>query len=231
MYCINCGVKLADTEEKCPLCGVSVYHPELHRPGTEPLYPRHRYPAPQAASRAVQIVVTTLMAIAVLITLYIDYQINAAVTWSGFAAGGIGLAYILLVLPFWFKRINPLLYCPGLFAAVALYLLYIAYKTEGSWFWGFALPVTAYVGVLVTGQVHLLMRRRDKALTIVGGGFIGIGCLMVLMEHLICTVFERARFVGWSVYPLISLVLLGAMLIFLAVNRRAREKMERKFFI
>ena len=96
---------------------------------------------------------------------------------------------------------------------------------------GFALPVTAYVGVLVTVQVHLLMRRRDKALTIVGGGLIGMGCLMVLMEQLICTVFERARFVGWSVYPLISLVLLGAMLIFLAVNRRAREKMERKFFI
>ena len=29
MYCIKCGVKLADTEKKCPLCGTVVYHPEF----------------------------------------------------------------------------------------------------------------------------------------------------------------------------------------------------------
>ena len=80
-------------------------------------------------------------------------------------------------------------------------------------------------------QVYLLSRRRDMALTILGGGFIALGFLMILMEHLIFHVFQRERFVGWSVYPLISLALFGAMLIFLAVNRRAREKMERKFFI
>ena len=31
MYCINCGVKLADTEHICPLCGTEVFHPELMR--------------------------------------------------------------------------------------------------------------------------------------------------------------------------------------------------------
>lgn len=66
MYCINCGVKLEDTESRCPLCGVTVYHPELTRQTAEPLYPRHRYPAPEAASKAAHIVVSTLMAIALL---------------------------------------------------------------------------------------------------------------------------------------------------------------------
>ena len=85
--------------------------------------------------------------------------------------------------------------------------------------------------MLLTIQVHLLMRRRDKVLTILGCGFIAVGFLMLLMEYWIIQVFDRVKFVGWSVYPLISLSLFGAMLIFLAVNRRAREKMERKFFI
>ena len=231
MYCINCGVKLADTEAKCPLCGVRVYHPDLGTPSGEPLYPRHRYPAPETASKAAQIVVSTIMAIAMLTTLYIDFQINKAVTWSGFSTGGIVVAYVLLVLPFWFKRVNPLMYMPTLTVTVALFLLYINHVTRGSWFFGFALPVTVYLGTVLTVQVYLLMRRRDKVLTILGCGFIAVGMLMLLMEHLIYLVFERVHFVGWSVYPLISLVLFGAMFIFLAVNRRAREKMERKFFI
>ena len=186
---------------------------------------------PEAESRAALIVITTVMAIALLTSMYIDYQINKAVTWSGFVTGGIVVAYVLLVLPFWFKRVNPLIYVPGLTATVALFLLYINHVTQGSWFWGFALPVTVYVGTGLTIQVYLLMRRRDKVLTILGCGFIAVGFLMLLMEYWIIQVFDRVKFVGWSVYPLISLSLFGAMLVFLAVNRRAREKMERKFFI
>lgn len=231
MYCINCGVKLADTEEKCPLCGVTVCHPDFPKPVGEPLYPRHRYPAPRAASKAAQIVVTTLMAIAFLTTLFVDFQVNGGITWSGIAAGGIAFGYILLVLPFWFKRVNHLVYVPGVFLAAALYLLYINCAVDGDWFLGFALPVTVYAGVLVTVMVHLLLRRRDRALAVLGGGFIALAVLMPLMEGLIVAVFHRPRVVGWSVYPLISLALLGVMLIFLAVNRRAREKMEQKFFI
>ena len=37
MYCIQCGVKLADTEKTCPLCATVVYHPQLERPHAEPL--------------------------------------------------------------------------------------------------------------------------------------------------------------------------------------------------
>ena len=31
MYCVNCGVKLADTEQFCPLCGVKALHPDVER--------------------------------------------------------------------------------------------------------------------------------------------------------------------------------------------------------
>ena len=37
MYCVRCGVKLADTEEKCPLCGTTVYHPDIRREEVFPL--------------------------------------------------------------------------------------------------------------------------------------------------------------------------------------------------
>ena len=33
-YCVNCGVELAPSEKRCPLCGVEVVNPA--KPWTEP---------------------------------------------------------------------------------------------------------------------------------------------------------------------------------------------------
>ena len=231
MYCINCGVKLEDTEKRCPLCGVTVYHPEISRPEAAPLYPPHRYPVAEAASKAAQIVITTLMAIAALTNLFIDRQINGTVSWGGIVAGGIWVAFVLVVFPFWFKKVNATMYLGTAVISIALYLWYICRVTGGSWFWTFALPVTAYIGALIYVQTILLLRWRKKALVILGAGFFALGLLMPLMEYLMEVTFHPEGYPAWSVYPLMGLFLLGGMLIFLAVNHRAREKMEEKFFV
>lgn len=231
MYCVNCGVKLADTEQVCPLCGVTAYHPDIVRQKEESLYPQRRYPVQQPDSKAAQVVITTLFLLPILITLLCDLQINAAVTWSGFVAGALLAGYVILVLPFWFTRPNPVIFVPCGFAAVGLYLLYINWTVGGDWFLSFAFPVTGTVGLIVTAVVTLLRYLRKGKLYIIGGAAIALGVFMPLMEFLINYTFDHTRFVAWSLYPLVALVLLGGMLIFLAVNRQARETMERKFFI
>ena len=231
MYCVNCGVKLADTEKRCPLCGVEAFHPDIVRGEAEPLYPQERYPVPQINSKAAQIVLTTIVLIALLTTLWCDWQINHAVTWSGFVTGALLVGYVIFLLPFWFRKPNPVIFLPGGFAAVGFYLLYINAVTGGNWFLSFAFPVTAYVGLIVTAVVALLRYVPWSGLYIFGGASIALGLFMPLMEYLIYVTFQRPRFVGWSLYPLITLVLLGGMLIFLAICRPARETMERKFFI
>ena len=42
MYCIKCGVELKDSEEKCPLCGTVVFHPDMKRPDGEKPYPAEK---------------------------------------------------------------------------------------------------------------------------------------------------------------------------------------------
>ena len=39
MYCVKCGVELADSEKKCPLCGTPVFHPDIPRNLSEPPFP------------------------------------------------------------------------------------------------------------------------------------------------------------------------------------------------
>ena len=54
---------------------------------------------------------------------------------------------------------------------------------------------------------------------------------MPVIELLIHITFDFSNFIAWCIYPALVLVVLGAMLIFLAINDHAREAMEKKFFI
>lgn len=231
MYCINCGVKLADTEKRCPLCGTVVFHPELNRPEAEPLYPQDQVPVPKVNSRIANVIVTAAFLLPILITLLCDLQMNGGVTWSGFVIGALLAGYVILVLPTWFRKPNPVIFVPCGFVAVGLYLLYISLATGGHWFLSFGFPVTGAVGLIVTTVVTLLRYVRRGRLYVFGGAAIALGAFMPVMELLMNLTFHFQKFKWWSLYPMIPLVLLGGVLIFLAAYRPARESMERKFFI
>lgn len=231
MYCINCGVKLADTEKKCPLCATEVYHPTLKQAAEAPAYPPEKHPLPPKSSRLLQTVATVLFVLPLVLVLIADLKEQGRVTWSGFVIGALLVGYVCVVLPVWFKRPNPVIFVPCGFASVLVYLLYISLATHGGWFMSFAFPVVGSMGIVVTAMTALLRYVRKGKLYIYGGGAIAFGLLILMMEFLLDITFGISRFYGWSLYPLTTLVLLGGLLIFLAICRSAREVMERKFFI
>lgn len=231
MYCVNCGVKLADSEKQCPLCGTVVFHPDIRQPEGERLYPENQLPQPQVSSRGAQIIATAVFFLPMLISFQCDLQINRAITWSGYVIGALLTAYVVIVLPQWFRRPNPVIFCGVNFLTIGLYLLYINQVTQGDWFLSFAFPVTGFVGLLLTTVTALLRYVRRGRLYIAGGALIALGAFMPVMELLLCVTFVPIRFYGWSFYPLSALVVLGGMLIFLAIHNPARETMQRKFFV
>lgn len=231
MYCVNCGVKLADTEKLCPLCETAVYHPEISREKASPLYPENHFPPQRPRSLAGPIILSTAFLMPMLITLLCDLRINGAVTWSGFVTGALLVGYIILAMPVWFRKPDPavLVFCD--FAAIGLYLMYINRAVGGHWFWGFGFPLVAAVDIIVTAVVLLMRHFAKYGLFIFGGAAVALGAFMPLLEHLINLTFDRTRFLAWSLYPLTALVLLGLMLIFLGANSAARQTLERKIFL
>lgn len=229
MYCVNCGVKLSDGEKKCPLCATVVFHPDIPHPQGEKLYPADRMPIPQVNSRGLQIILTALFLIPILICLQCDLLVKGGITWSGYVTGALLTGYVVMVLPMWFRQAGKVLFCALDFLVAVVYLFYINAATGGSWFWTFALPVTVGIGAISTGLVALA-GRRGRRLYVFGGALIALGGFMLMIENLLCLTFGLG-FYGWSLYPLTVLGILGGMLIFLAVNRRAREKMEKRFFL
>ena len=230
MYCVYCGVKLADSEEFCPLCGTKALRPEGQENNVQRLYPQkdHR---PIVTSYGLYGILTALFLLAMAIPFQCDLLINGRVTWSGFVIGGVAVAYVAMVLPGWFQKPNPVIFTPCTFAAVGLYLLYIDLATGGSWFLSFGLPVTGFMGLLVTAMVTLLRYVPRGILYILGGAALTLGLFMPVMELLLALTFPAIAFAGWSWIPLTGLALLGGTLIFLAICRPARETAKRKLFI
>jgi len=231
MFCIKCGVKLADTEKSCPLCGTRVYHPDLEQGEGELLYPKRSYPARDPHPLGLPIFATAVLLVPFIVVLLCDLRFSRTITWSGYVMGAILLVYEMFILPLWFRRRNPVIFVPCAFAAVGVYLLYVNFASGGNWFLSFAFPILGCVGVIVTTTVILLRYIKRGTLYIWGGAIIAFGAMMPLLEFLLYFTFEFKKMVGWAFYPLVSLGLIGGLLIFLAICRPAREVMERKFFI
>lgn len=231
MYCINCGVKLSDTEKRCPLCQTVVCHPDFPLQEAAPLYPEVLGPEPRMSSWMAQSIITAVYILAISVCFVCDLHMGGGITWAGYVIGGLLLSYIIMILPIWFLKPNPVIFVPCDFAAIGLYLLYINLATDGRWFLSFAFPITGFVGLLVTTVVVLRRYIRRGRLYVFGGAILALGAFMPLMEFLLYITFPSIGFIGWYLYPLIALGLLGGMLLFLAICRPARHTMARKFFI
>lgn len=230
MYCIHCGVKLAQVQTICPLCGTKMVLPEEFQP-EPPLYPENKYPKAEKRQLWPQGIIAAAFLLPMLIVVICDYQMGSLISWSGYVVGALLVAYVALGLPTWFRRPNPVIFVPCSFVAAGLYLLYIDLVTGGSWFLSFAFPVAGGLGVIATAVATLLKYVRRGKLFILGGATVALGGMCLLTEFLMTVTFEGFRFVGWSLYPLVVLAVLGGVLIFLGICRPAREVMERKTFL
>ena len=229
MYCIKCGVELAESEKRCPLCNTIVFNPEIEIDEVEKQYPVSKYPIGALKPSAWLFIATAISLFSLAIVFACDFNINNTITWSGIVAGALLVVYSAVVLPFWFTKPNPTIFVPVWFLVVGLFLCNLNFTFGGSWFLTFAFPIVGGLGVITTAMVTLWHYLKKGRLFIVGGAVILYGLLILLMEFLMYVTFQMP-IIWWSLFPLSVFFLLGAVLIFLGISRPAREAIERKFF-
>ena len=227
MYCINCGVKLDNSLDKCPLCDTVVPIPNPH--AEEKLYPTQKLPKIMPKSKTLSASLLILLFIPLILTFFSDIHDNKQLDWFGFVAGAIFVSYVILALPIWFRNPNPVIFIPCDFAAALPYLFYINWKIGGNWFFSFALPAVGGFALIISALITLLHYLKKGRLFIIGGFFMVLGAFTLLLEFLMANTFEE-KFIGWSLYPLVTLALFGCMLLYLAINKKAREMAKRKLF-
>ena len=229
MYCVNCGAKLEAGEDKCPLCSIRVYHPDIVVEKEKRQYPENRMPKIKHRSAIFNGAVIIMFLIPVVVSFLADYHFDRQIKWFGYVLGALVMAYTAFALPMWFRKPNPVIFTPCVAVEAIGYLLYINCITAGKWFLTFAFPVAGGFGIIVTTAVTLLHYIKKGRLYIWGGTFTLTGAFIMLIEYFMSVTFD-IDFFGWSLYPLAVLVILGALMFYLAINKSAREVMERKLF-
>lgn len=230
MYCVKCGVELAESERKCPLCSTPVYFPDLD-PDPERPFPDTPPAHERVNPRGILFIISFVALITALISVFADINTSGTFSRSGYVVGGVILAYVVFILPSWFVKPSPAIFAPVDFAVTALYVWYIAYATGGDWFVTFALPVIGGAALIMCSLVILCYYIRRGYLFIFGGATIATGLFTCLIELLVNLEFEPNLGFLWSPYPAITLTLLGMMLIVIAIVKPFRESLARIFNI
>lgn len=228
MYCVQCGVRLAEGTEKCPLCATPVWNPNgtVSAVTFPPTYPeakgRHRC--------AIVFTITVLSVIACAIVFAVFQKYYKDMAACGVVDLGILLGYILFVLPFWFRKPNPVIFLPIGHAAAAGYLLYLNIYSKGSWFLSFAGPIILTSMVLTTTLATLIRYVRGGRYFIFGGAFLLLGGATILIEGLAHLTFGIG-FAVWSPYTAGLCGVIAIVLILAGIIRPMRDFFNRMFFI
>lgn len=231
MYCIKCGVKLCDSERSCPLCGTKVYHPELIIRHSPPPYPAVSEKKERISKKGIVFILSMLFVLPIILLLLIDLRISGSIGWSGIACAGIVLAYVMCVLPLWFKKPNPVIFVPIDFVLSAAYLLYIDLFFEGGWFLSFAFPVCGIFCVISTAATVCFRYLRRGKLYIYSGLCYSLGGSCMLIEFFTNITFGIRNYLLWSLYPAVACFIIGTAVLVIAVCKPMRESLEKRLFI
>ena len=230
MYCVKCGVKLQDGVKECPLCHTPVLYDEQSVKDFYCTY-SEKYPKATQHEKYLKLsFITTILIGAALACLVACLTIKGKIGWSAYAILGIGLFYIIFVLPFWFKEYKAMLFIPIDYVSVCLFLLFVCLYNHGHWFLSFAFPITMIIAVLTIGGIALYKYTKGGRIMITGCLLIAIGLSFMLVELFQHITFHTPMFI-WSLYCVCVFVLAGLFLLISSLIPSLKSYLERKFFI
>lgn len=231
-YCVKCGVKLEESERRCPLCQTVVYHPDLFEDsdGNIP-YPKIKPEVKRMHKKLKILIASIIIMIPTVLTLICDYSINKKIVWSDIVVSAVCFSYCLVFIPLIFNKKNVLLYLIIDFFSLLLFLKYIEYTIGGKWFIKFAFPISVSAALIALAAIIINRYVNPSYLLTSALVFILSGIDCVLIEFLLCITFmKRVHFI-WSYYPLITFIAVGVILLICYKNQHLREQIIKRFFI
>ena len=229
MYCVYCGVRLQDGAPECPLCHTKVQAVPPLASGESSYSDRYPRTESQSGKLLALGLVTVILAAVGLGCIIFCLKSTGTIGWSGFAALGIALGWVWVILPFLFPRWRPMIFLPIDFACLAGYLLYICASTGGNWFLSFAFPVTLIAAVLTLAGVAMMRYIVQGRLRLMSLLLITIGLSFMLIEFFQHITFGTPMFV-WSLYCVVGFCLIGLFLFAASFIPHLRDALRRKFF-
>ncbi|MEG1560503.1 MAG: DUF6320 domain-containing protein [Clostridia bacterium] len=235
-YCVNCGVELAPSEKKCPLCGVVLTNPLS--PWCEPEKP----PYPETIelkhqnidSRYGATLGTMLLSIPSVLTLLGNLIINNEITWSLYVIGACACLFVYILLPSLLKKRANIYILLGFDVSITLlYLMLIEYLsgTFETWVLSLGAPITLIIGLFAVVATFVIRRKRIHGLY-KPAIILPLFSVSVVAIEITINYFLTDSFVlRWSLYVLSVFCVIGILLSIIEKNQNLKDEIKRRLFV
>lgn len=233
MYCVNCGVKLEDSLEKCPLCNTPVYHPEqtVRRKEISP-YPTKRGTVEKVRRTDIAILLIVLLGSTALGCGILNLFVYTKSLWSLYVITACAVI-LLFCLPILLYRKLPMVVMTLIDGgALLLYVYMVAIVNDGMhWFKGIAVPVVL-LGTLLT-MIFVYMKQH------VSKSILFTAMLVVIESAVFCVginisvlyYMEHKVEITWSAVVLVCAVIITISLVTVMRVSRLREEVRRRMHL
>ena len=233
-YCVNCGVKLATSEKKCPLCNTEVINPnETEQEKKESLYSHkyEEYPMRRLNVNYLTQIILSVIAVGVVVQTLCNFLISFRISWSLYAIGAFGLL-VCFALPILTKIKSPYISTMIDVVVLALYIYMIAVKTNGElWYFEFYLPLHLLSSIYVFCMVIFLRKKRRNYFRAGGISLLFVSLLLILIELLLDIFIVGKVYLIWSLCCAPLLIAIAVLLLVIAANPKLREEMSRRLYM
>lgn len=232
-YCVNCGVKLADSEKKCPLCQTEVINPkDISQKNINKPYPDNTITFDILPDSVKALLVTVIFVLPIAVSLICNYSISSVISWSKFVVLSLLFIYsISFYSILCFKKNSNIFNIIVYHVLLCAYLFSMNELCKGNWFLTFALPLVLLLFVFFLVITLVITKNHLTKLFCTGFIMLLAGVFCVFLETILNFAFKFRTTILWSIYPCITLFLISIILFIIDFNKPWKEQLEKKLFL
>ncbi len=233
-YCVNCGVELDKSAEKCALCQTPIINPmeyEASKSISTPYPDKVVLPA-GVRRRYVAFIISMVLLIPNIVCGIINLLIPSSGIWAVYVIATSTLVWVLFVQPFLWKKVPPYTLIAIDAVTVGLYLyIFYAVGNEKGWFYQIAMPMLLILEAMLLATVYWLRKEKRDWPDIVVAIFLQLGLYSVCVDFLLHMFIQGRPIITFSIVILACCMALIGFFIAVKKNRRFRAWLARRFFI
>lgn len=229
-YCVHCGVKLGDSEKRCPLCNTLVLDPWApHDPSIPRAYPVRTPEQELKRSKHFFLWLAALMLLCpALLCLMIDLM-QGGLTWSLYPSSALSLLFLAVIVPILVPKYRLYVALAACFTSLSVYLYLVQiFSKTSDWFFPIVLPSLALTMGFIILVIFLYRHGRLNKLTLLAAlfGAVSLDCLAI---ECFCSLGTQGTIAfHWSPYAAAPCFFISLALFFINGNRSVREEVRRR---
>ena len=228
-YCVNCGVKLKESEKVCPLCNTKVINPNNLKTEFIPAYSQNIEKTKKVNKKYLCFLITIILMGVTIITVLCNLIFTGNITWSIYVVASILFLNSKLSFVLFKNKFFPL-FIDLLTTETLIYV--IAYLNNGlHWFYYLVCPFIFIIWIYIILCTFVLSKKIYNLLRRFSVAFSFISVILLIIESCIDMYKYEKITINWSIYAILPIIIIGTILFLISYNRKLIEEIKQRIFI